>query len=167
MLVPQNSTNKSAKRRKKRSQENFAERQVPYFRPGKNPTILGGIILTFIVLGTLLTSRTTQQIGHHAQMKPDLVGQSMREVETLAKAIELFYLDTGRFPSLDEGLKALVRDPGVDGWNGHYVNLIKPDPWKTPYLYTHTKNAIEVRSAGPDRTFGTEDDQFAHATAPE
>ena len=132
---------------------------APYFRPGKNPAILGGVILVFLVLGTLLTSQFQTQ-PNEATLADDPIARAWREVETLTTALHLFYADTGRFPTEEEGLGALVRDPGAPGWNGHYVNLIQPDPWRLPYRYTLTPNGPEVRSAGPDRTFGTTTDIY-------
>ena len=130
---------------------------APYFRPGKNPAILGGIILVFIILGSLLTSQL-QTVPETPTIAEDPIARVWREVDALTAALERFYADTGRFPTEEEGLVALVRDPDVPGWNGHYVNLIQPDPWRTPYRYTLTDAGPEVRSAGPDRTFGTDTD---------
>src|SRR5947207_1072344 len=41
------------------------------------------------------------------------------QIESLNSALDLFFLDTGRYPNGSEGLAALVRRPGsIAAWNG-------------------------------------------------
>ena len=83
------------------------------------------------------------------------------DVATLGGQVEAFRTDTGRYPTSDEGLAALLTPPAAaPGWRGPYVKRLPNDPWGTPYVYqTGTGGAAyQVRSAGPDRTAGTADD---------
>src|SRR5260370_4638996 len=60
------------------------------------------------------------------------------QLQSFGGALDLFYLDAGRFPSTAEGLTALVqRTPGVDPWNGPYLKggSVPPDPCGHPYVY--------------------------------
>jgi general secretion pathway protein G len=60
------------------------------------------------------------------------------QVDALGAAVESFYLDTGRYPTDDEGLTALVEAPtGLVTWNGPYVRKRDSllDPWGKPYIY--------------------------------
>jgi general secretion pathway protein G len=58
------------------------------------------------------------------------------QIELFGQALDEFRLDTGRYPSTQEGLKALMEDPGIDGWDGPYLRKAVPkDPWKNPYNY--------------------------------
>src|SRR5271167_3241830 len=60
------------------------------------------------------------------------------QLQSFAGALDLFYLDAGRFPSTSEGLSALMqRTPGVAAWNGPYLkgNSLPNDPWNHPYMY--------------------------------
>lgn len=60
------------------------------------------------------------------------------QIESLASALDLYFLDTGQVPSSSEGLTALVQRPGsVPGWNGPYLRgtMVPQDPWGRPYLY--------------------------------
>jgi general secretion pathway protein G len=60
------------------------------------------------------------------------------QLQSFASALDLFYLDAGRFPSTAEGLAALVRPtPGVAAWNGPYLKggNVPNDPWNNAYLY--------------------------------
>ena len=60
------------------------------------------------------------------------------QLQSFASALDLFYLDAGRFPSTAEGLAALVqRTPGVSAWNGPYLKggAVPSDPWSHAYVY--------------------------------
>jgi general secretion pathway protein G len=60
------------------------------------------------------------------------------QLQSFSSALDLFYLDAGRFPSTAEGLAALVRPtPGVAAWNGPYLKggNVPSDPWNNAYVY--------------------------------
>src|SRR3984957_18552647 len=60
------------------------------------------------------------------------------QLQSFASALDLFYLDAGRFPSTSEGLTALIRQtPGVSAWNGPYLKggNVPKDPWNNGYVY--------------------------------
>ncbi len=60
------------------------------------------------------------------------------QLQSFSSALDLFYLDAGRYPSTAEGLSALVqRTPGVAAWNGPYLKggSVPNDPWNHPYVY--------------------------------
>jgi len=126
-------------------------------RFGRNPRILGGFLLALIVLGALLVGRANR-ITPAERQRFSREDKTRRELQAMQSALELFRTDTGRYPDASEGLRALVLNPGVDGWNGHYVNLVKPDPWRTPYLYTTSTTPPGLRSCGPDLKPFTDDD---------
>ena len=77
------------------------------------------------------------------------------QIEALSSALDLYYLDTGRYPSSSEGLSALVRRPSnADAWNGPYLKggAVPADPWKNDYIYRAPGyNApFEIMSLGSD-----------------
>ena len=86
------------------------------------------------------------------------------DVANLEVALDAFEVDTGRYPSGDEGLKALLEVPGnITGWNGPYLKRAVPnDPWGNPYVYAcpgqHNASGYDLHSFGPDGQDGTEDD---------
>lgn len=60
------------------------------------------------------------------------------QIESLTSALDLYFLDTGQYPSSSEGLSALVQRPAsATGWNGPYLrgNAVPRDPWGKPYAY--------------------------------
>lgn len=76
------------------------------------------------------------------------------QVQNVVASLELFYLDVGRYPTEDEGLKALVTEPPeVDGWKGPYLRKADAlrDPWGHPYGYRKPgqHGNFDVFSLGP------------------
>ncbi len=60
------------------------------------------------------------------------------QIESFGSALDLFFLDAGRYPTTSEGLTALTQRPGsLGGWNGPYVKggVIPNDPWGKAYVY--------------------------------
>ena len=60
------------------------------------------------------------------------------QIESFSSALDLFYLDNGRYPSSSEGLPALVQRPAnSSSWNGPYLKTgsVPSDPWGRPYIY--------------------------------
>ena len=69
------------------------------------------------------------------------------QMQSFASALDLFYLDAGRFPSTAEGLAALVKQtPGVSAWNGPYLKggNVPNDPWNHGYVYRSPGRARSV-----------------------
>jgi general secretion pathway protein G len=78
------------------------------------------------------------------------------QVQSFTSALDLFYLDAGRYPSSSEGLEALVHPiGGLAAWNGPYLKggTVPNDPWGNRYVYKVPGEhgaAYEVRSLGSD-----------------
>lgn len=77
------------------------------------------------------------------------------QIEALSNALDLYYLDTGRYPASNEGLSALVKRPGnVNTWNGPYIkgDIVPLDPWGNPYVYRSPgdRAPYEIVSLGSD-----------------
>lgn len=91
------------------------------------------VVLTIIslILG-LVGPRVLNYLGESR------VKAAKLQIESFASALDLFYIDAGRYPSSSEGLAALVQRPsGVDVWSGPYVKggRVPNDPWGKPYRY--------------------------------
>ena len=77
------------------------------------------------------------------------------QLQSFSSALDLFYLDAGRFPSTAEGLAALVqRTPGIAAWNGPYLKggSLPKDPWSHPYVYRSPgeRGPYDIVSYGSD-----------------
>jgi len=89
---------------------------------------------------------------------------SRADVAALEVALDAFEVDCSRHPSTEEGLKALVEQPGdLKGWRGPYIKRGVPkDPWGNPYVYKcpgeHNTSGYDLYSFGPDGREGGDDD---------
>jgi general secretion pathway protein G len=77
------------------------------------------------------------------------------QLQSFSSALDLFYLDAGRFPSSAEGLAVLVqRTPGVAAWNGPYLKggAVPNDPWNHAYVYRSPgeRGPYDIVSYGSD-----------------
>jgi general secretion pathway protein G len=60
------------------------------------------------------------------------------QIESFSSALDLYFLDIGRYPSSSEGLGVLVQRPaGTASWNGPYLRGagVPSDPWGNAYVY--------------------------------
>lgn len=78
------------------------------------------------------------------------------QIESFSSALDLFYMDTGRYPTSSEGLEALAQRPAdVEVWNGPYIkgSHVPPDPWGHAYQYRTRVDRLppyEIISLGSD-----------------
>lgn len=96
------------------------------------------------------------------------VATADQDMKTIANSLEQYMNLAGFYPTNEQGLKALFEEPKTEPLPGRWVQLVNSmddlyDPWETPYRYlfpgTNDPNRPEIISAGPDKTFGTDDDQ--------
>ncbi len=81
------------------------------------------------------------------------------QIEELGAALETYRLETGRYPTSEEGLRALVeRLDSSSGWNGPYLRKRKvpTDPWGIDYHYRSSGSGYELYSLGRDNQVGGE-----------
>ena len=77
------------------------------------------------------------------------------QMQSFSSALDLLYLDTGRYPSSAEGLTTLVKPTSaMRGWNGPYLKggNVPNDPWGKPYVYRSPgeRSKYEITSYGAD-----------------
>jgi general secretion pathway protein G len=81
------------------------------------------------------------------------------QIQNINAALELYHLDVGRYPTPDEGLKALVAQPQTAaGWNGPYLkkSTALDDPWGQAYLYKipGQHGDVDIYTLGSDKAEG-------------
>jgi general secretion pathway protein G len=77
------------------------------------------------------------------------------QIQGFSSALDLYYLDNGRYPTSSEGLGALAQKPdGATTWNGPYLNgnSVPKDPWGRSYVYKipGQHGPYEIVSLGPE-----------------
>ena len=83
------------------------------------------------------------------------------QLEIIVMALENYRMDTGSYPTTEEGLAALRTRPetALTGWRGPYLRKPVPaDPWRRPYVYTapgtHNPESFDLYTLGRDGVIG-------------
>ena len=91
------------------------------------------ILVVVIIIGLLaglVGPRLFARVGKSKQ------AAAQAQIELFGVALDNFRLDVGRYPTTQEGLDALQKNPGADNWDGPYLKKeIPPDPWGKVYTY--------------------------------
>jgi general secretion pathway protein G len=92
------------------------------------------LLVVVAILGLLAGFVAPRYFG---QVGKSEIAAAKAQMDALEKALDQYRIDTGRFPSSDPGLNALVVKPASEPkWNGPYLRKAVPlDPWGRPYLY--------------------------------
>lgn len=113
------------------------------------------VLAILAMLAGLVGPRILNQLGGAKSKTAAL------QIKDLEQALEMYKLDVGRFPSNDEGLEAVIRQPSrATGWNGPYLKKseVPMDPWGNEYEYVFPgKNGdFDLFSLGADGSRGGE-----------
>lgn len=114
------------------------------------------LLVVLVILGLLASLVGPRIINYLGGAKSD---SARLQVEEFGSALDLYKLETGRYPNTQEGLQALVQPPaGVAGWNGPYLKkkTLPKDPWGNDYRYASPSphGDYEIRSLGADNREG-------------
>jgi len=132
------------------------EKQNQNHYENKDGFTLIELIVVMVILGLLAALVGPRFFG---KVEKATQSAAKTEVEMLGQALDLFKLDTGRYPTTAEGLNALMVNPGIPNWDGPYLKKALPiDPWKRPYNYQSpgTHGDYDLSSYGPDGSPGGE-----------
>lgn len=84
------------------------------------------------------------------------LAKAKSDIQSLETALTEYRLDNAAYPTSDEGLDALVKqpnDPSVQNWHGPYVQQLSKDPWGRPYQYEYPGThglPYDIFTLGPD-----------------
>lgn len=118
------------------------------------------IMVVVVIIGLLAAAIVPQIMGRLGQAEVTRARQDIRGIET---ALNVFRLDNYRYPTTDEGLQALVTNPGeaaAPNWQrGGYLKSIPMDPWRRPYIYLNPgqHGDFDIYTLGADGQDGGED----------
>jgi general secretion pathway protein G len=114
------------------------------------------LLVVMVIIGllaALVAPRLFPKLGKGKQ------AAAKAQIELLGQAMDQYRLDVGSYPSTQEGLNALVNNPGVEKWEGPYLKKGVPlDPWGKPYIYQSpgTHGEYDLYSYGRDNKPGGE-----------
>jgi len=93
------------------------------------------LVAMLIIIGLLAAVVGKNVIGKIERAK---VETTKANLKSLHSAVTNFKMDTGRYPTEEEGLLVLVEDPGDEGWEpGGYLDTteVPTDGWKNEFFY--------------------------------
>jgi general secretion pathway protein G len=114
------------------------------------------LMIVIAILGLMAYMVAPRLIGVMGKAKPKL---ALTDIKNLETALDLFYLDVGRYPTEEEGLKALTQQPeNLPNWGGPYLKKPPKDPWGRDYVYKFPgeRNPYDIMSYGADGQAGGE-----------
>ena len=129
------------------------------FEPRQAGFTLIEIMVVVVILGILAALVAPNVIKRIDDANVVKAKQDIRAYET---ALNLYRMDNFRYPSTDQGLKALVEkpaDPNVRNWKpGGYLQGMRKDPWGNDYVYLSpgTRGEFDLYTLGADGQPGGE-----------
>ncbi|MBV8106929.1 MAG: type II secretion system major pseudopilin GspG [Hyphomicrobiales bacterium] len=118
---------------------------------GERGFTLVEMLVVITIIGLIMALVGPRVLNYLSESK---VKAARIQIESFSSALDLFYLDNGRYPTSSEGLPALVQRPANSlAWNGPYLKTgsVPTDPWGRPYKYRSPGDhaPYEITSSGP------------------
>jgi general secretion pathway protein G len=114
------------------------------------------VLVVVIILALIAATIVPKLIGRTYTAKVQLTQTNIASIEG---CIRIFYQDTGRYPTAQEGLTALIEKPNnCPNWHGPYLEDIPVDAWHRSFIYQipGQKRAFDIFSTGSDGKLGGE-----------
>lgn len=112
------------------------------------------IMVVVVIMGILASLVVPKLIARTGESK---VAAAKVDIATVMQALKLYRLDNQRYPTTEQGLRALVErpttGPAANGWKaGGYLEKMPKDPWGNPYQFLSpgVKGEVDLISLGAD-----------------
>ncbi len=121
------------------------------------------LMLVVIIISALVAMVAPRLAGRSEEARRSVADADIKG--NLSLALKLYEVDSGRYPSTEQGLKALMEKPTSPpepkNWKGPYIEQEPLDPWKRPYNYrypgNHPPHDYDLSSLGPDGVESADD----------
>jgi general secretion pathway protein G len=127
-------------------------------RIGKNGFTLIEVMIVIVILGVLAALIVPKVMSRPDEAR---IVAARQDIATISQALKLYRLDNRKYPTVEQGLAALVKKPEVEpvpqNWKS-YIERLPQDPWGNPYQYLNPglHSDIDVFSFGGDGKPGGE-----------
>ena len=126
-------------------------------RRRRRPARAGGftlieVMVVVVILGVLAALIVPRVVGRTDDARAVAARQ---DITAILQALKLYRVDSSRYPTVTQGLEALVTKPATEpvpsNWKS-YLDRMPKDPWGKPYLYLNpgAHGEIDVFSFGAD-----------------
>jgi general secretion pathway protein G len=128
-----------------------AKTEKPLNRRGEHGFTLVEMLVVITIIGLIMSLVGPRVLNYLAESKTKA---AKIQIASFASALDLYFLDTGGYPTSTQGLAALAQRPGnLPTWNGPYVKggAIPNDPWGHTYVYRSPgeHGPYDILSYGP------------------
>ncbi len=120
------------------------------------------LMIVIVILGLLAAMVVPNLTGKGAEAKQKLVCVQMKSLYN--GALDMFKVDNGSYPTTEEGLKALVKNPDPQKYpnysNSGYLKdgKLPKDSWGRDFIYINDDGKVELISLGADGKEGGKDE---------
>ena len=95
------------------------------------------IMVVLIIIGLLASIVVPRLMGRTDEAKKT---KTQVQIKNIGSGLDLYKLDSGNYPTTDQGLASLVERPTIGeipkNWKeGGYLDKIPKDPWGNNYVY--------------------------------
>jgi general secretion pathway protein G len=117
------------------------------------------ILVVVMILGLLISLAAPRIIGRTDDAR---ITKARADIKALEGALNLYKLDSGTYPTTEQGLLALVEEPDSEPvprrWReGGYLERVPLDPWDSEFLYVSDGREYVLRCLGADGEEGGEE----------
>ncbi len=118
------------------------------------------LLLVVTIIGILAGAVMLNFSGRTQEAK---VTRARQDITNIGMALSMYEIAIGSYPTSDQGLQALVENPGVEGWTKPFIQQKTfKDPWGNEYRFSNpgdrSGKEYDLYSVGPDTQDGSDDD---------
>lgn len=114
------------------------------------------ILLVISLMATLMGILISNLTDRGEEAKRDAARLAMQQIN---QRLQEYRIHNFKYPTTDQGLNAMITNPGSKRWRGPYIDESKlKDPWDQAFNYESDGRNVKIISAGPDGQFGNDDD---------